>query len=167
MEMGSGAAAHALLDGAFQLAYVTRDIDDAAKRMAAQNGLAPFTLHHIDIPCFGRNENCVAKIGVSWNGDRQIELIEPVSGAVELYRDALPPAGVAGAFHHIGVKVQGGLSDWEARRDAMLAAGHRIALQGGVEDRVRFAYFDMRDTLGHYVELIWLGAPFLTERAAA
>jgi hypothetical protein len=154
------------LEGAFQLAYVTRDIEAAAQQMVERSGLEAFTFHHIDMPCFGRRESCVARIAISWNGTRQIELIEPLSGAVELYRDALPPSGTAAAFHHVGIKVQGGVADWEARRDAMSAAGFPIALQGGLEERVRFAYFDLRDTLGHHVELIWLGAPFLTAQAA-
>jgi hypothetical protein len=153
-------------EGAFQLAYVTRDIEKAACVMAERNRLEPFSFHQIDMPCFGRSESCVARVAISWNGARQVELIEPISGAVELYSEGLPPPGTLTAFHHIGTKVQGGIADWEARRDALSDAGFPIALQGGLEDRVRFAYFDMRDTLGHHVELIWLGAPFLTARAA-
>lgn len=155
-----------IFEGAFQLAYVTHDIEKAAGLLVERNRLEPFSFHQIDIPCFGRRESCVARVAISWNGVRQVELIEPISGAVELYREGLPPPGMATAFHHIGVRVQGGVADWEARRDALSAAGFPIALQGGLGDKVRFAYVDMRDTLGHHVELIWLGAPFLTAQAA-
>jgi hypothetical protein len=151
----------------FQLAFVTRDVERAAAIMTQRHALTPFSVHDISIPCKGREDPCVARVAISWNGERQIELIEPVAGAVELYRNGLPAGDAVAAFHHVGIKVRGTLADWEERRAELVGRGMTIALEGGLEDRVRFAYFDARATLGHYMELIWLGAPFLTAQAAA
>lgn len=155
-----------LLDGAFQLAWVTRDLDAAIGAFALRLPDASFSRHAIDLPCAGRTDNCVARIGVAWRGQQQIELIEPVAGAVELYRDALPPDGQVAAFHHVGIKVTGDEDAWHSRRASLVEDGSTIALEGGEAGRVRFAYFDLRAALGHFVELIWLNGPFLTRAPA-
>lgn len=158
-----GTAALDMFDGAFQLAWVTRDLGRAVDAFAGTFPQADFSRHVIDLPCIGRAERCIARIAVAWIGALQLELIEPMAGAVELYLASLPGDGQVAAFHHVGVKIQGLESEWRARCDEMSRRGLPLTLAGGEAGRVRFAYFDMRPTVGHHVELIWLNGPYLTE----
>jgi hypothetical protein len=154
-----------MFEGAFQCAYVTADMDKATSLFEARYGVAPFNIHDVTVACAGRTDPCVIRVGIGFAGSTMIELVQPVSGAVEIY-SAPRLHGAAVAFHHMGLRVRGDLSAWAARRDEMLALGAPIALEGGHSDTMRFVYFDTRAELGHYLELIWLGAPFLSQVGA-
>jgi hypothetical protein len=148
--------------GAFQFAYVAHDVDRAAQVFAARFGIPEFHIHDVTVECSDSPGTCHIKVAIAWLGNRQIELIEPIDGAVDLYTRALPPECDAIVFHHIGIRISGGLDAWPRTRAALLSRGARIALEGGFGDTLRFAYLDTTARLGHYLEYIWLGAPFLS-----
>lgn len=91
-----------------------------------------------------------AKIAIGWVGDVQYEVIEPVSGLIDLYRDALP-AHHALRFHHFGLRT----FDFDRMRAEIDRHGRPVALEGTTAG-ARFVYVDARDSLGHYLEYIWM-----------
>jgi glyoxalase/bleomycin resistance protein/dioxygenase superfamily protein len=156
-----------MLEGAFQCAYITADMDKATAYFAEQYDVGPFGIHDVSVACADRAEPCVIRVGVDFVGPTMIELVQPVEGAIEIYAEPRISGASPVAFHHLGLRVRGDLDTWTARRRECLDLGARIALEGGHADTMRFAYFDTRAELGHYVELIWLGAPFLSRLGAS
>jgi hypothetical protein len=93
-------------------------------------------------------DEMVLKVAFAQVGKLQYELIEPVAGAVDIYRDGLAP-GEAMRLHHIAMRVD----DLAAARAASEGQGRQTVLAG--ESRgVRFIYVDARDALGHYLEYV-------------
>lgn len=90
------------------------------------------------------------KLAFIWIGDLQYELIEPVSGAVDLYRNALP-ADDSPVFHHICMRVD----DWDGLRTRVDQQQYPVVLEGG-SDTLKFLYLDARSFLGHYLEYTWM-----------
>jgi len=136
----------------FQNAYVTRDIDkwvatfaERAKvdRLLTFEGSTPITT----VDGAGVQTN---KLAFLWVGDLQYELIQPVSGDVAIYRDALPE-GDGLQFHHVCMRV----GDWDDFRARVDAQPYPVVLEGGNE-QLRFLYLDARPFLGHYLEYVWM-----------
>ena len=85
-------------------------------------------------------------------GPTNYELIQPVAGAVDLYRQGIRPGAVA-TFHHVGYRV-----DSFAEASAVLAAEGRSWKQyGDMGEAVKFGYVDLTEELGHYAEVMELG----------
>lgn len=152
---------------AFQFAYVARDAERAARAFVARYATPEFRIHDVTVECTGQPATCSLRVAIAWLGARQLEIIEPIAGAIDLYLPALPDDVDAAAFHHIGIRVPGTLRDWQQRRLALLSQGERFALEGRFAETLRFGYLDTAERLGHYIEYIWLGAPFLSDEAAA
>ena len=75
-------------------------------------------------------------------------------GIERIYSDVLPTDGRhANVFHHVCVKVEGTLEDWDTYF-AALGPDRPVVYIGFVEG-ARFCYTDERDTIGMYVEHIW------------
>jgi hypothetical protein len=108
------------------------------------------------------------RIGLTRVGGVEIELIEPQESAA-LFSDVLPrgPAGISIRFHHVAIRIEGSLGDWERHRAAIDPAAHPIVYQGGLGDMLRFFYTDERPTLGHYVEHVWMSPELLAQLGAA
>lgn len=81
-------------------------------------------------------------------GSTNLELIRPVSGALDLYRGAIRP-GAAATFHHLGFTID----DFD-EADAVVKAAGRSWAQFGSTGNVRFGYLDMTAELGHFVEVM-------------
>jgi hypothetical protein len=136
----------------FQNAYVTRDIDKwvaAFKERAKIDTLMQYegTTEVTTVSGRGTQTN---KLAFIWVGDMQYELIQPVSGDVALYADALP-ADDALRFHHICMRVD----DWDDFRARVDQQPYPVVLEGGNE-LLRFLYLDARPFLGHYLEYVWM-----------
>ena len=86
-------------------------------------------------------------------GPTNLEVIRPVGGAVDLYRDAVRP-GEPVTLHHVGFVVD----DFD-EASAVVAASGRTWKQFGDNGTIRFGYLDMRAELGHFVEIMELGQP--------
>jgi hypothetical protein len=85
----------------------------------------------------------------------QIEIIEPIAGQIDVFRDALARDGFVLSFHHIAYRFEGGLKDWRRHLAALQASGRPIAWQSAPSEEGEFAYTDDRSRLGHYVEHLW------------
>jgi hypothetical protein len=136
----------------YQNAYVTRNVDkwvetfkQRAKvdRVLTYEGSTPIKLPEGD----GIQTN---KLAFIWVGDLQYELIQPVSGSVRIYADALP-ADDGLQFHHICMRVP----DWKSFRARVDQQPYPVAIEGG-NDLLRFLYLDARAFLGHYIEYTWM-----------
>lgn len=136
----------------YQNAYVTRDIDAAVARFVGRTGATGVMRYDADVEVWtpagaGRAVNRLAFI---WVGGVQYEFIEPVSGLVDVYRDALP-ADDALAFHHVCMRVD----DWDVFRAKVTREGWPVVLEGG-DEQLRYLYLDARDLVGHYLEYVWM-----------
>ena len=140
------------MNGFFQNAYVTRNLDKGIAGLQRSHGIGEVML--IDfatdvVTPHGRGP-VTAKVALVWVGGLQLELIEPLTGLSQIYSDALPDDDAL-RFHHVGMRI----FDMEALRAEAGAKGWPIAFQGGGEG-FQFTYIDTRDTLGHYLEYVEL-----------
>jgi hypothetical protein len=136
----------------FQNAYVTRDIDKAAAAFKARGDVAETSVFQAEVEVWtpaGRGK-IANKLSFIWIGDMQVELIQPLSGLVDLYLDWLP-ADDGLRFHHICMRVD----DWDQLKREVAAQPLPIVQEGG-SDHLKFLYLDARSTLGHYLEYTWM-----------
>jgi hypothetical protein len=136
----------------FQNAYVTRDIEKAAAAFKARGDVAETHVFEVEVEVAtpaGRGP-IRNKLAFIWIDDLQIELIQPVSGLVDLYTDWLP-ADDGLRFHHICQRVD----DWDALKREVAAQPLPIVQEGG-HDQLKFLYLDARSTMGHYLEYTWM-----------
>lgn len=148
----------------YQIAYITRNIEKAVARFGPEIGRSDITVFDTSFPVVtpAGSGTAVLKLALIWTGEMQYELIEPVSGPVDVYTDLLPEDDSL-RFHHMAIRVD----DWDAFRCEVDRRGLAVALEGG-GDALRFLYLDRRDLLGHHVEYVWatperwarMGAPW-------
>lgn len=144
----------------FQTAYVTRSLERGMDYFRKRHAGLEFTPIKADRLEFAIPQGGVAKlrVAVAWVDGLQIEVIEPVSGAIDIYAEALPSDENTVALHHLGMWVSGGREGWDRFRASI--ADERIALEGG-RDSMRFVYLNERATLGHHLEYVWMSDAFL------
>ena len=140
----------------FQTAYVTRSLDHAVATVTARHGIRDRVNFSPEMEVYTATDGvgpCHVKVALGWAGAMQVELIEPVSGNVRHYLEVLPaePADLSPRFHHVCMRVR----DWDAARAKVAAHGWTVAYEGGVPG-CRFVYIDARDSIGHYVEYLWM-----------
>jgi hypothetical protein len=144
-----------LLENHFQNCYVTADLDLGIATLKEQYGIAKFKVlsrgegpgQRVRTP-HGEGD-LVVKAGVAILGNLTIELMEPVSGPVEIFREFLVP-GLPLRLHHIGLYTD----DIEGVRDQNERLGRPVVMEGGYAGG-GYAYIDARATLGHYLEYVW------------
>lgn len=138
----------------FQNAYVTRDVDRWVEVFRSRATVRKVLGYEGSTPVVTTAGPGIQtqKLAFIWVGDLQYELIQPISGAVDLYRDALP-ADDGLQFHHICMRV----SDWGEFRPRVDKQPYPVVLEGGNE-ALRFLYLDARPFLGHYLEYVWMTA---------
>jgi hypothetical protein len=76
---------------------------------------------------------------------------------VQLYRDYLP-ADDSPRLHHICIRAH----DWEATRREIAREKWPVAYEGAFESAAKFVYVDARESLGHYVEYMWVSPEMWT-----
>ena len=162
-------AASLPLGNVMQIAWVTQDLDHSLDQFRDLYKVPEFLVMEQKFPAevFGEKGEMHLRLALANVDNMQFELIEPLGGGVDrIYRDVLPTDGShANVFHHICVKVDGELADWEAHV-AALGPHQPIAYVGDVPG-VRFIYTDERAIVGHYVEHVWFGAELEAQLAAA
>jgi hypothetical protein len=144
-----------LLEGYhYQNAYVTRNVDKWVDTFRQRARVDRVLTYEGSTPVAVRGDAGIQtnKLAFIWVGDLQYELIQPVSGSVQIYSDALP-ADDGLQFHHICMRVP----DWETFRARVDDQPYPVALEGG-NDKLRFLYLDAREFLGHYIEYTWMTA---------
>ena len=136
----------------FQNAYVTRDIEKALvefkSRADVRKSIEMEVSSEVTTPA-GRGIQ-TNKLAFVWVGDLQYEFIQPVSGMVDIYRDALPDDDTP-KFHHICMR----LDEWDDFRARVDQQPFPVVLEGGNEF-LRFVYLDARPFLGHFLEYVWM-----------
>jgi hypothetical protein len=152
-----------------QVAYVTNDLDEAAALFEREYGTPGF--YKFDTMQSGAVSpgDPQLRIGLARVGGVEIELIEPLGSKANLFSQVLPPdrTQLAIRFHHVAIRIEGSLEDWERHKVAIDTARHPIAYQGALGDLLRFFYTDERPSLGHYVEHVWMSAELLSQLRAA
>jgi hypothetical protein len=150
----STAPTAALLNGFFQLAYVTTDLEQAMDLYRRQFGIRQFLAPPewtVVVKTPRGVETAKLRFAFVYVGDTQIELIQPTGGDCPVYAEPLPSAGFALRFHHLGYRVQGGPEAWTRFRENLDTTRHPIAIEGTTTP---FLYTDERSRLGHYLEYI-------------
>jgi hypothetical protein len=152
-----------------QVAWVTPDLDLSLEQFRTHYRVPEFMVMEQTFPAkvFGREGEISLRIALANIDAMQLELIQPLGGNDSIYRDVLPKdGGHANVFHHLCVKVNGPLSEWDAHI-ASLEPDQPIVYSGDVGPDARFVYTDQRATLGMYLEHVWFGEETEARMAAA
>jgi catechol 2,3-dioxygenase-like lactoylglutathione lyase family enzyme len=134
-----------------QIAWVTTDLDTTEKALTMLLGAKRWVrvpgVHFGPESCTyrGRPADIVANISMSYAGDTQLELIEPVSGE-SAYTEFLDRAGPG--LHHICIEVD----DVDAAIDAA-ATGSEVVQRGVAPGGMKFAYVTAEAAGVPYIEI--------------
>jgi catechol 2,3-dioxygenase-like lactoylglutathione lyase family enzyme len=139
------------LERHYQNAYITRNLDQGIEILREKFGATEVSKIEATVDVWTPHGSGPAtnKMAFAWVGNLQYELIEPVSGPVDLYRDVLPPDGQL-RFHHIAMRIM----DWGKFRAEVDRRGLPIAYARENDPGLQFIYIDARATLGHYLEYV-------------
>ena len=141
----------------FQIAYVTSDLERAARVLGASYGIGNFQVNR-DVPIETTTGTARAHFALAFIGSQQLEIIQPAGGADGAYRDELPSEGFGMRMHHAGSLVTDA-AEWESIRASVIASGHATPV-GGVFSYegvplMHYLYADTRRLLGHYLEFMY------------
>ena len=146
----------------FQMSYITRDLDAAIAHAKEALGIESFhtSESEIDVLCFGEPRKLSVRAAMANIGSRQLEIIQPVAGATEVYTDEVDLSGHILNFHHTAIAVRGGYDEWQALLAEVEASGDAFAYLFPIEQRpdqgLSFCYVDTRHRIGHYTEFLWV-----------
>lgn len=144
-----------------QMSYITRDMDAAVAHAEAGLGITGIARSEaqIEVLSHGERQPLAVKSAIANHGGRQFEIIQPVSGAIGIYTDAVDLSGHLLNFHHVGIAVEGDHAEWERLLAEVRASGDEFAYLfpavPSPEDRLCFCYVDTRKRIGHYTEYLW------------
>jgi hypothetical protein len=134
----------------YQFAYVTNDFDRAMKEIGEIHGITDYMVMSEAVFATSATSNAICHFALANNNGVQYEIIQPLSGDDNVYRQILPESGYATLFHHIGQHF-----DTREQFDAALASAKAkwpvpigFETMGGV-----YAYTDARKDTGHHIEL--------------
>ena len=143
----------------WQVAYITRDLDEGMKLLRRDFGVESTEVPTDTATFLVGDEPAPWDVRVSMGarGGLIVELIEPVGGEVDFYRRFLPPDGAAGlGFHHLAAYMPVGDEAWSALGDVLDASGLSVDYTVLIPDRVRAGYVDTTAQLGHFLEICQL-----------
>jgi hypothetical protein len=146
----------------FQMSYITRDLDAAIAHCQEALGIEAFstTDAEVEVLSYGKLRPLKIRAAMANIGRNQLELIQPISGAIEIYTDEVDLSAHIINFHHIAIAVLGPLEKWLETLAEIRASGDEFAFlmppEPTADDKVCFAYVDTRKRLGHYTEFLWV-----------
>ena len=146
----------------FQMSYITRDLEAAMEHAKANLGIEEFhtTDAEVEVLSFGKLQPLKIRAAMANIGRHQFEIIQPVSGAINVYTDEVDLSGHILNFHHVAIAVRGGIDKWLELLAEVRASGDEFAFLSPAEptpaDKVCFCYVDTRKRLGHYTEYLWV-----------
>ncbi len=146
-----------LLTNHFQNAYVTADIEHAATVLHEQFGVVrrPRCMDVVQQMTTPRGAREAAlRMAFVQIGDLQYELIQPVSGDIAFYVEALRPDRLL-QLHHVAMRTE----DLGVVRAESEAHGRQVVAEGQAGE-LRYIHVDARQTLGHYLEYVCAPAAF-------
>jgi Glyoxalase/Bleomycin resistance protein/Dioxygenase superfamily len=138
-----------------QIAWVTRDLGVTERAltslMGAKKWIRTPDVHFGPESCThrGRPADFVAHVSLSYAGDTQLELIEPVSGT-SVYSDHLDAVGPG--LHHVCVEA-GDLDTFDAMLRDAERDGTPVVSKGVMPGGLRFAYLSAADAGVPYLEV--------------
>lgn len=136
----------------YQNGYITRDIEKAIAQFQAHCALEKVTSFEVPVEVTtpkGRGI-AVSRLAFIWINNLQYELIQPISGLVDIYTEQLPSDdGIR--LHHTCMRV----TDWNEFRARVTKSNYPVVLEGG-SDALKFLYIDAREFVGHYLEYVWM-----------
>jgi hypothetical protein len=142
------------LQGHYQNAYVTHDLDRAMERVSDRYGVGDWIVFEPDmiLKTPAGEKPSKVRAALAWAGGLQLELIQPVSGHLDHYLPFLPAdrTDPSPRFHHMAVR----RDDEAAMRQEIERLGLPLAFEGAVPGLV-FIYLDARESLGHFFEYVW------------
>jgi Glyoxalase/Bleomycin resistance protein/Dioxygenase superfamily len=151
-----------------QVAYVTNDLNGAIALFEREYDTPGFFVFSNVPPEVENPEGPVLKIALASVGGVEIELIEPVGLTAPLFSDPLAGfEGLAVAFHHVAIRIEGPLANWDRHVASIDLGKHKIVFEGAMGDDLRYFYTDERSALGHCVEHVWMSPAILEQMAAA
>ncbi len=147
-----------------QIAYVTNDLDRAMVLFERDYGAPGFF-------AFSNLESGAAKpgdpnlrIALAHINGIEIELIEPIGDTAPLFSAPLAPGpGLDIRFHHVAIRIEGPIVNWDAHAASIDTRTHPIVFEGGLGDDLRFFYTDETARIGHYVEHVWMSPTMLAQ----
>ena len=143
-----------------QIAWVTADIDATETALTGLLGVRKWVripeVHFAPDCCsyHGKPADFVASISLSYLGDMQLELIEPVSGP-NIYSDFLRDSGPG--LHHICVEADS-LENFDATLTSAAEHGAAVAQQGVMPGGLRFAYLSAPQSGVPFLEIAHFSA---------
>ena len=141
------------LQGFFQNAYVTRDLDRAIALCGPAMGIGGFAPMDFELVLRTPAGEQAARLRVAtgWVGALQVELLQPVSGFVDPYVGGLPddPADCVPRWHHLAVR----RDDPEALRREVNALGLPVIFETG-GNGIESIFVDATSRMGHPVEFV-------------
>ena len=146
----------------FQMSYITRDLDAAIEHARTELNVDGFhtTEAEVEVLSYGKLRPLKLRAAYTNIGRHQFELIQPISGAIEVYTDHVDLSKHIINFHHVAIAVRGGLDDWKALVAEVNASGDELAFLAPPvpteADKVCFGYVDTRKRLGHFTEYLWI-----------
>jgi Glyoxalase/Bleomycin resistance protein/Dioxygenase superfamily len=148
-----------LFANVWQVCYVTPDLDRGMTELRELLGVENATEVPVEGASFlkdGERMQWHVRVAMGARGGMIVELIEPIAGEVDFYRDALPKDGGALGFHHLAMLVPLGDDAWSSIEKLLGEHGMAFEYTILIPDRARLAYVDARAQLGHWIELCQL-----------
>ena len=133
-----------------QLAYVTTDLERAVSVFRDDQGVREFaTFDSLQLPTVGGGQ-AVINWELTYVGDLHFDVVQLVSGEVDVYRVLLPERSDQFVLrgHHIASQLDS-TDEYDAAMAGQRRRDHRIALEASFGTRF---YADAYDLLGHYQE---------------
>jgi hypothetical protein len=140
-----------LLKNAFQVAYLTNDLEAAVALYLTHYGVGEFAIREMPTGEGGP----ARRLALAWTGPVMVEIIQIMDTPSPLYEMDFGPGAFAMRHHHVGH-----LCDTREHLEQVRAAlddkGIAISWQGERPGNLSFIYADTRAIDSHYREYIWL-----------
>jgi hypothetical protein len=140
-----------------QLGYVTNDLKKAMAFFRDSMAVPDFHVWNdapVHMELYGKPATATLNLGFAWRADTMIELIMPVSGAVDVYMPGIEGPDYALKLHHIGQGVAGTEADFDAKLNAAVKAGHSL-VNISRASMGSYTLLDARKSSGLYFEYLW------------
>ncbi|MEE2034933.1 VOC family protein [Rhodococcus chondri] len=139
-----------------QLAWVTTDVRQAVKQFQEGQGIENIAIFDGFTLSTAEGGEVVIDVALAYVGDMQFEIIQPVSGEVDLYRRHLPadPTEYALRFHHICSRLDS-IEEYEQVLSDYRKRGVTVEVDGSFGEGGRFFYADTRGLVDHYQEYVY------------
>lgn len=144
-----------------QVSYITRDLEEAMAHAKKEVGVEDFfvTEPTVEVLSFGQKVDLTLRAAIANIGPHQFEIIQPVSGPINVYLDEVDLDRHILNFHHIAFAITGGYENWAKLLDEIHASGDEFGFLAPIEPdpsaQLCFCYVDTRKRVGHYTEFMW------------